>query len=192
MKSEQNRQQAKSQTPDPNTSFHQSQRTSLSTPFFLSPTGLRAHQMNCKRSDLSLKPAPLTETDNSKLIPALNKPRRRLLFLSPTGLYPTEDNPASVHKTLSAPYNSTKSVSQHDLRPRWIDLNNYPCNSSSSSLQTADNSPPFSTDKQMPVKVVENETKVKTWLNSRHKAMTQQRRSTIEVDISPRQYETQL
>ena len=138
--------------------------------------------MNCRKSEPSLpSTTEFTEVAQSRKLPALIKPRRRLLFLTPTGLTPSEDD----HTKDQSPcfYDSTKTNSQQDLRPRWVDLNKHYSNNG--SLQFYPDT--TITDCRDPNKIAENNHKVKTWLNNGTESKPVDSKRT-----KPRQYETPL
>lgn len=178
--------------PQPNPSCYRLTQNSVTSPFFLSPTGLRAHNMDCRNND-SLSPL---HSKHSRQLPPLIKPRRRLLFLTPTRLL-SNGNQSSDRNTLTrASYTNTKSSSQHDLRPRWIDLNKFYCEGFSSS-ETAIDALPFSMDNDFRQRAANNrsirsESKVKTWLENRRDGDKTNKSPKTTLNIVTKEYETPL
>lgn len=119
--------------------------------------------------------APSTSSSTSETLdnplPLSQTPRRRLLFLTPCGLMTTGDNSSTDRNTSSTgAYRHSKSVSERDLRPRWVDLNRLYYNSLSSSDTAIDSLPTYSEDNSSttwsPNRLIESQNKVSSWLNN--------------------------
>ena len=122
--------------------------TVIPSAFLLSPTGLRAQQKNYSNTT---KPAQSLSTHTSSdsesshsdgdeystltgkiLTPYNNRKligRRRLLFITPPQFNKAESSSSNDRNThtmvVSEDEVGSKSASQNDLRPRWVDLNKY-------------------------------------------------------------------
>lgn len=100
------------------TALQSTEAPTIPTPFYLSPCGLRASATPTVPPSFPSSGKPL---EHSSLHVKLNKsqPRRRLLFLTPSGLQalPDAEHMRQGDRNLIEGFNSSK--------PRWVDLNKY-------------------------------------------------------------------
>lgn len=120
--------------------------TVIPSAFLLSPTGLRAQQQNYSNTKPTQSLSTPTNSDSEsshsdgdeystltgKITPYCGgklNPRRRLLFITPPHYHKTSSSSSNDRNTYTMAVSDddvvSKSASQHDLRPRWVDLNKY-------------------------------------------------------------------